>query len=163
MPRTHGMRRRLARLLAVVVAGAVATFLAPAPAHATLGPPQNVDIQLTSYSGGYQVQVGRVVGTIQFDDGAYQYRLSLVACRQSSYTPVNVRINVNGVFQHDIPQDGQYRPEICGGHGLSGAINGVYASSSRVQNISIGVQGVHFDGSTARYVSNGAFYASPYF
>jgi hypothetical protein len=156
-------RRHLARLLTIAAAGILAAFLAPPPAHATLGPPLPVDIQLIGTSGSYQVPVGRVVGTIQFDDGASAYRLALVMCRQSSYTAPNVRINVNGVLQHTIPQDGQYRSEICGGHGLSGAIDNVFSYAGRVQTISIGIQGLHFDGSTARPVGDGRLYLNPYY
>jgi hypothetical protein len=164
MPVTNGVRRLLGRFLAVAVAAGVsATFLAAPPAHATLGPPQPVDIQLRGTSGPYQVLVGRVVGTLQFDDGASAYRLSLVMCRQSSYTAPNVRINVNGVLTHTIPQDNQYRSEICGGHGLSGAIEGTYSYAGRVEKISVGIQGVHFDGSTARQVSDGRLYLNPYY
>jgi hypothetical protein len=164
MPATNAVRRRLGRLLSVAaVAAALTTFLAPPPAHATLGPPVPVDIQLRSSSGGYQTLVGRVVGTIQFDDGASAYRLSLVVCRQSSYTAPNVRINVNGVFEHSIQQDSVYRSEICGGHGLSGELVRTFSYPGVVENISIGIQGVHFDGSTARNVGGGAFYPNPYY
>ncbi|MDY7087710.1 MAG: hypothetical protein SYR96_21710 [Actinomycetota bacterium] len=163
MSATNAVRRRVGRLLSVTLVAALATFLAPPPAHATLGPPVQVDIQLRGSSGAYQVLVGRVVGTIEFDDGASAYRLSLVVCRQSSYTTPTVRVNVNGVLEHSIQQDSVYRSQICGGHGLSGELVRTFSYPGVVENISIGIQGVYFDGSTARPVGDGAFYPNPYY
>ncbi|MFC6021761.1 hypothetical protein ACFP2T_37055 [Plantactinospora solaniradicis] len=168
MAPTSTMRRRLTRLLTTALAALAATLLmtslTAAPAHAAWGAPLTVDLQLRSYSNGYEYRVGRVVGTVQFDDGNSHYLLSLVLCRQSSYTVPNVRIGVNGApHQSFSNQDDQRRPESCGGgHGMSGTISGAYAYGGVIQNLTVGIEGIHFDGSTARYVSNGAFYDNPF-
>jgi hypothetical protein len=164
MRSTKDVRRRLVAFVATAVSAVVLATLPAAPAQATLGPPQPVDIQLRSYSGGYQTLVGRVVGTLQFDDGASAYHLSVVVCRQSSYTVPNVRITVNGVLDRSFaPQDGQPRPEICGGHGLSGVFASTVAYPGRIERIAVGIEGIHFDGSTARPVGGGASYLNPYY
>jgi hypothetical protein len=157
------LRQRLAAVVALTLAAMCATLLAAAPAQATYGPGQPVDLQLHSSSNGVQVLVGRVVGTVQFDDGNSQYWLSLTVCRQSSYTVPNVTIYVNGaVAQRFSPQDDVRRPAICGGFGLSGVVDGGFSYNGVVQKLSVGIEGVHFDGSTARYVSAGALYDNPY-
>ncbi|GAB3527327.1 hypothetical protein GCM10027575_64980 [Phytohabitans suffuscus] len=141
----------------------VAVTAAAAPAHAELGPPIPVDIQLTSSAGGYQVQVGRLVGTIQFDYGASAYYLSLVVCRQSAYAAPDARWTVNEDFTRVISQDGVSRPEICGGHGLSGAVERGFSYPGLVQKIRVSIEGIHFDGSTARRVSGGREFLNPYY
>lgn len=155
----------LPRLTATLAAAAVAVTVAAAPAQAALGPAQTVDIQLTSYAGGYQTQVGRVVGTIQFDDGRQAYNVTLTVCRQSSYTINNVRLFVNGALSQSFSvQDSTLRPQACGGgHGLSGVYAQTLTYGYAVQKVAIGVEGIHFDGSTARTVGSGAAYTNPYF
>lgn len=161
-------RRRAARpLAATALAGAVlaTTLCVAAPASAAYGSPQPVDLQLRGYSSsGYEYLVGRLVGTVEFDDGNSGYRLSLTLCRQSSYTNPNVRIGVNGTpYQTFSPSDEQRRPGVCGGgHGMSGVIGGDFTYGGVVRNLSIGVEGILFDGSTAKTVSRGASYDNPF-
>lgn len=58
-------------------------------------------------------------------------------------------------------QDGPAPPETCGGHGLSGVIDQRLSHPGAVNNISVGIEGVHFDRGTARRVGTGAFLDSP--
>ena len=164
MSLTSGLRRRLARLLAVTAAMLFVTSLAAAPAHAALGPPQPVSMQLRAYtSTGVEYLVGRVVGTIQFDDANTAYNLSLTVCRQSSYVSPNVRVFVNGAYAgYFAGEDGTPRPSICPGHGMSGVINGTFTTGGTVQNVSITITGLFFNGSTATEKSKSAFYDNPF-
>jgi hypothetical protein len=159
-----GVRRRLVGFLTAAAAATVLVTLPAGPAHATLGPPQSIDIQLTSYAGGYQTQVGRLIGTIQFDDGASAYNLTITVCRQSSYVINTVRVSVNGVPERSFSvQDGTPRSAECGGgHGLSGVYVRTISYPGVIENVAIGLEGVHFDGSTARNVGGGRFFPNPY-
>lgn len=163
MPRSRGLRRHLTTLSALTLAAFLGASLTAAPAQATYGPAQPVDIQLSRSSGGYTTQVGRLVGTVRFDDSNSLYRLDLTLCRQSSYTSTNLTVNVNGAFHQYYSREDGYRPEACGGgHGLSGVINVDVPYSGVVQNIGLVYSGLHFSGSTATPVSRGAFYDSPF-
>ena len=160
----NGLRRRLITLLALTFVALLTTSLAAVPAQATYGSPFAVSLQLRSYtSTGTEYQVGRLVGTVQFDDGNSAYYLSLIMCRQSSYTNPQVRVYVNGVYTLFFsPSDNIRRPESCnGGHGLSGVIEGGFGYSGVIANLTISISGIHFDGSTARDVSRSAFYDNP--
>ncbi|WP_117208948.1 hypothetical protein [Allorhizocola rhizosphaerae] len=157
-------RRRVFGVIGATLAALFVMSVAAAPAHATLGPAQSVDIQLRSYSdSGGEYLVGRVVGTIQFDSGNTQYRLAVTICRQSSYTSPNMRIYVNGtpgpVYAGE---DGVRRPHICGGHGLSNVVDGLFTYGGTIVGISVTIEGIHFDGSTARTVSKGRYYDNPF-
>jgi hypothetical protein len=163
----HPLRRRLIAFLSAMFAALFVGSLAPAPAHATYGPPQTVTIQLRSYdSYGNEYRVGRLVGTVQFDDGNSAYYLSLVMCRQSSYTNPHLRIHLNnGTVYHQFfsPSDNTRRPVECdGGHGMSGTVVGGFGYGGVISNLTISLEGIHFDMSTARTVSRSATYDNPY-
>ncbi len=157
------LRRQVISVIGVAVAALSATLLAPAPAHATLGPALPIDVQLRSYYNGGEYLVGRVVGTIQFDTNNVQYKLSVTVCRQSSYTSPNVRIYVNGTQSSTYSGEDNIRRQICSGHGMSFVIDNTFtAGGAVVRFVGIGIEGVHFDGSNARFVSGGAGYDNPY-
>jgi hypothetical protein len=166
MPSISGLPRRLLKFLTTAVAATVlATTLTAAPAQAAWSSPYIVDIQLRSYTSiGTEYLVGRVVGTLQFDDGNSQYLLSLIMCRQSSYVNPNVRILINGAtHQWFSPSDNTRRPESCaGGHGMSGVISGVYAYSGVIPSLTVSIAGIHYDGSTAKDIVRSSFYDNPY-
>lgn len=159
-------RRVLTFLAATFAAAAVATTLTAAPAQAAWSSAYPVNIQLTSYSSsGGVYQVGRVVGSLWFDSGNSAYQLSLIMCRQSSYTNPNVRISVNGSSHHSFsPSDGTRRPESCGGgHGMSGVISGVYSYSGVVRNLTVTISGIHFDfPNVAKDVVRSSTYDNPF-
>jgi len=157
----RSLGRRLIGVLALALAALAVTA---SPAHASPGATQTIDVQLTTYSNyGYLVQVGRVYGTIQFDTNNTQFSVSLVVCRQSSYTSPNVRFNVNGsasgVYN---AEDSTRRPQICGGWGTSGVIAGTFSYGTTVAGVGVGVEGIYFDGSSARSVGGGAYADNPY-
>jgi hypothetical protein len=159
------LRRRVISVIGVAVTALSVSMLAPVPAHATLGPPSTVNIQLTKpWPGGGTILVGRVTGTIQFDDGNTAFKLSVTVCRQSSYTSPNVRISVNGVSGGVwTGEDNVRRPQACGGgHGLSFVIDGTFTRASVITRAGISIQGVFFDGSTATSVSGGQGFDNPY-
>ena len=157
--------RRAGSVFGVAVAALLVTTLVPTAAHATLGAAQGIDIQLTTISNGNIYKVGRVYGTVQWDDGNTQYRLDVTVCRQSSYTSPNVRLFVNGVAGGAYSgEDNVNRSSICGGPwGLSYAISGTFtAGGAVVRGLGIGIATVFFDGSSARDVGGGGFYDNPY-
>lgn len=160
-----GLPRRLLTFLAAVFAATVlATALTAAPARADWSAPYTVDMQLRSYSStGSEVLVGRLVGTLQFDSGNSQYLLSLIMCRQSSYSNPTVRILINGAtHQWFSPSDNTRRPESCaGGHGMSGVISGAYAYGGVIPSLTVSFTGIHF-GNPARDVTRTSFYDNPY-
>ncbi|MFI9815987.1 hypothetical protein [Saccharothrix variisporea] len=139
---------RLAGLLgAALVAGAVTA----APAQATLGPAQPIDIQLRGYSStGIETQVGRMVGTIRFDDGNTLYRIDATMYRQSSYVDTKLRIEVNGATHQNFYQ--------------SGTISADFPYPGVVQNVRLVFEGLYYDGATNRVktITRSAFYDNPY-
>ena len=164
MTTTSGLHRRLANLFAVTLAVLLGVSLAATPAQAAYGPAQPVDIQLTGYtSSGTATSVGRLVGSVRFDDSNSFYRLDLTLCRQSSYVGTKLTVNVNGAFHQWYSHEDGYRPAVCGGgHGLSGVINADVPYSGVVQNVGLVYEGLFFTGSTAKPVARGAFYDSPF-
>lgn len=158
-----GLRRRLTALSAFTLSAFLGASLAAAPAQAAYGPAQPVDIQLRGYSGGYTTLVGRLVGSVRFDDGNSLYRLDLTLCRQSSYTSTKLTVTVNGAAHQWYSREDGYRPEACGGgHGLSGVVTADVPYAGVVQNIGLVYEGLHFSGSTATPVSRGASYDNPF-
>ncbi|MEV8435744.1 hypothetical protein AB0425_00085 [Actinosynnema sp. NPDC051121] len=164
MPRSRGLRRHLTALSALTLAVFLGASSTAAPAQAAYGPTQPVDIQLKGYSpNGYTTLVGRLVGTVRFDDGNSLYRLDLTLCRQSSYTITKLTVNVNGAFHQYYSREDGYRPEACGGgHGLSGVVNVDVPYAGTVRNIGLVYEGLYFSGSTATPVSRSAFYDNPF-
>ncbi len=164
MSRSSGLRRRLANLFALTLAAFLGASLTATPAQAAYGPAQPVDIQLRGYSSsGYTTLVGRLVGSVRFDDGNSLYRLDLTLCRQSSYTSTRLTVNVNGASHQWYLREDGYRPDACGGgHGLSGVVNVDVPYAGVVQNIGLVYEGLHFSGSTATPVSRSAFYDNPF-
>jgi hypothetical protein len=163
MSRSSGLRRRFTTFFALTFAVFLGVSSTATPAQAAYGPAQPVDIQLRGYSGGYTTLVGRLVGSVRFDDGNSLYRLDLTLCRQSSYTSTKLTVNVNGAFHQWYSREDGYRPEACGGgHGLSGVVNVDLPYAGVVQNIGLVYEGLHFSGSTATPVSRGAFYDNPF-
>jgi hypothetical protein len=159
------IRRRLAGLLVAILSAGIAASLVAAPAHAAYSAPQNVDIQLRSYNAYYQEYlVGRVVGTVQFDDSNSLYRVSLVVCRQSSYTAPNLTLLVNGSHHKMFtPYDGVRRPEICGNnYPTSGAVDLEIPYAGTIYNLTVRLQGVHFDFNTAHYIVRERTYDNPF-
>jgi hypothetical protein len=156
--------RRVISAVGVAVTALSVLVLAPVPAHATLGPTIPINIQLSRYYNGGDYLVGKVVGTIQFDDGNTSYRLAVTVCRQSSYTSPNVRIFLNGVAGYIYSgEDGILRSAACGGgHGMSYVINGLFTEGIVVRFVGISIEGIHFDGSTATTVTGGAGWDNPY-
>lgn len=156
------LRRQLIRIVAIVSAALFAVGLAAAPAQATYGSPLPVDLQLNGNAPWGPIQVGRVVGTLQFDDGNSHYWLSVTICRQSSYTNPNVRISVNGSLQQYL--SGQYgsQPQICGGNGISQTVNSGFAYAGTIQNLTIAIDGIYFDGSTATNLTKSRTYDNPF-
>ncbi|WP_141975515.1 hypothetical protein [Saccharothrix saharensis] len=150
-------------LSAATLAVLLGASLAAAPAQAAYGPAQPVDIQLRGYSGGYTTLVGRLVGSVRFDDGNSLYRLDLTLCRQSSYTSTKLTVTVNGAAHQWYSREDGYRPAACGGgHGLSGVVNVDVPYAGVVQNVGLVYEGLHFSGSTATPVSRSAFYDNPF-
>ncbi|XVS67393.1 hypothetical protein ACQPYE_15435 [Actinosynnema sp. CA-299493] len=163
MSRSSGLRRHLTTLFALTSAVVLGVSLTATPAQATYGPAQPVDIQLSGSSGGYTTLVGRLVGSVRFDDGNSLYRLDLTLCRQSSYTSTKLTVNVNGAFHQWYSHHDGYRPAVCGGgHGMSGVVNVDVPYAGVVQNIGLVYEGLHFSGSTATPVFGGAFYDNPF-
>ena len=159
------LRHHLARILTVAMAALFVASLAPAPAHAAYSSPVTVNIQLRSYDASYNLYlVGKVYGTIQFDDSNRRYRLSLVVCRQSSYVAPHVTVYVNGAYHHSgVNWDQVRRPEICDDYwGNSGTINGDFTYSGVVRNVTIQIRGLHFDMYTAREVIREGTYDNPF-
>jgi hypothetical protein len=139
---------RMAGMLGAVLFGLT---VVAAPAQATLGSAQPVDIQLRGYSStGYETKVGHLYGTIRFDDGNSLYRLDVMMERQSSYVDTTLRIDVNGAPHQAIYQ--------------SGTLNADFPYSGTVQNVRLTFQGLYFDGATnrAKTVSRPAFYDNPF-
>lgn len=163
MPSSSGLRRRLTHLAGLTLAVLLGASLTATPAQAAYGPAHPVDIQLRGYSGGYTTLVGRLVGSVRFDDGNSLYRLDLTLCRQSSYTSTKLTVNVNGAFHQWYSREDGYRPEVCGGgHGQSGVVNVDVPYAGVVRNIGLVYEGLHFSGSTATPISRGAFYDNPF-
>lgn len=164
MSRSSGLRRRFTNLFALTFAVFLGVSSTATPAQATYGPAQPVDIQLRGYSpSGYQTLVGRLVGTVRFDDGNSLYRLDLTLCRQSSYTSTRLAVNVNGAQHRSYLREDGYRPDVCGGgHGLSGVVSEDVPYEGVVRNIGLVYEGLHFSGSTATPISRGAFYDNPF-
>jgi hypothetical protein len=158
-------RRRLVALLAATFAALFVTSLAAAPAQATYGPPNPIDIQLRSQdSYGNVYLVGRVVGNLYFDDGSSAYHLSLTLCRQSSYTTPHLHVLVNGVEHRFFSgSDGVARPGVCGDRwGQSLAIESGHSYAGVIQTLGFTIEGIHFDGSTARDIVRSRAYDNPY-
>jgi hypothetical protein len=89
--------------------------------------------------------------------------VSLVVCRQSSYTSPNLQIFVNGqAHQHYNGQDNIRRQDICGGHGMSGLLEAAFSYGGVIQNIRIQLQGIHFDMYTAKEIIRSATYDNPF-
>lgn len=88
--RTNLLRRLLLALAAVAALTAPAV-LAGSPAHAAWGAQYPVAIQVT----GNGQQLGYATGWVQFDTGGDTFQYSITVCRQSSYTPPNLRVAVN--------------------------------------------------------------------
>jgi hypothetical protein len=88
--------------------------------------------------------------------------LSFVVCRQSSYTSPNLIVRVNGASYTTFSGGSTFRVDVCGGHGLSNVIEGAFTYGGAVQNVWFTLQGVHFDGSTARTYADGATFDNPY-
>ncbi|MFI9007992.1 hypothetical protein ACIGNX_12245 [Actinosynnema sp. NPDC053489] len=163
MPRSSRLRR-LTNLAALTLAAFLGAALAAAPAQAAYGPAQPVDIQLKGYSpSGYTTLVGRLVGTVRFDDGNSLYRLDLTLCRQSSYTSTKLTVNVNGAYHRYYSGEDGYRPEACGGgHGQSLAVNADVPYAGVVRDLTLVYEGLHFSGTTATQVSRSASYDNPF-
>jgi hypothetical protein len=157
------LRRRLITLLVVTVAALAGTSVMATPAQAAWGPQQPLEIQLISNPNGSEYRVGKVTGSVRFDDGNSMYHLSIVICRQSSYTFPNVRVFANGQPQGTYSsEDGVARPSVCGDRwGMSLGVNQVI-SYPGLRSISVAIEGIHFDGSTAYYVYGGAFADNPF-
>ncbi|MEU4745261.1 hypothetical protein AB0G02_33025 [Actinosynnema sp. NPDC023658] len=154
----------MTNLVALTLAAFLGASLAATPAQAAYGAPQPVDIQLTGYSSsGYATKVGRLVGSVRFDDGNSLYRLDLTLCRQSSYVSTKLTVTVNGAAHQWYSREDGYRPEACGGgHGLSGVVNVDVPYGGVVQNVGLVYEGLLFDGSTAKPVVRSAFYDNPF-
>lgn len=141
----------LLRLAGFVGAALVAGVVTAAPAQATLDAGQPVDIQLRGYSStGIETQVGRMVGTIRFDDGNSLYRLDVTMYRQSSYVDTKLRVEVNGVTHQNFYQ--------------SGTIAADFPYPGVVQNVRLVFEGLYYDGSTNRVktITRSAFYDNPF-
>ncbi|MFT7841803.1 hypothetical protein Q5530_37180 [Saccharothrix sp. BKS2] len=141
----------LLRLGGVVGAALFCAAVTTAPAQAALGPAQPVDIQLRGYSStGAETQVGRLTGTIRFDDGNSLYRLDVTMNRQSSYVDTKLQIDVNGTAHQAIYQ--------------SGSLYQDFPYPGTVQNVRLTYEGVYFDGATntAKIVKRSAFYDNPF-
>ncbi|WP_143532733.1 hypothetical protein [Saccharothrix sp. ALI-22-I] len=164
MTSMNKVRRRLTGLFTITLAMLFTAALVAAPAHATYGPPQPVDLNLRGTSStGLITPVGRLVGSVQFDDGNSYYRLDAIACRQSSYVEPTIKIDVNGALhQWFSSSDGIRRPEVCGGHGMSGAVNVEFAYSGIIYNIKVTYEGLYFEGSTAKPISKSRTYDNPF-
>jgi hypothetical protein len=164
MSSINRLPRRLTAFFAVTLAVLLGATLTAVPAQAAYGPAQPIYIQLQrTSSSGYTTQVGRLIGTLRFDDGNSLYRLDVTLCRQSSYVDTILSIRVNNTLQQRFSQrDEILRPDVCGGHGISGVINADFAYSGPIYNIGIGYEGILFDGSTATSVGGGAFYDNPF-
>jgi hypothetical protein len=163
MSSINRLPRRLTAYCAVALAVILGATLTAVPAQAAYGPAQPIYIQLQRTSSGYTTQVGRLVGTLRFDDGNSLYRLDVTLCRQSSYVDTTLSISVNNTLHQRLSRrDEILRPDVCGGHGISGVINADFAYSGTIYNIGIGYEGLHFDGSTARSVGGSAFYDNPF-
>lgn len=160
MTTVNRLRTHLIRLLTVALAAVVAASLAPAPAHAALGSPIPVQIQLQSQgSAGGVYQVGRLEGTLQFDSSKTSFRLSVQVCRQSSYTPPNVTIYVNGAVHQVITPNS---PHACGPTNTSGRIDQDFHHGGVINNVTISLQGIHFDMWTAKEIVRSRSYNNPF-
>ncbi|MEJ2859440.1 MULTISPECIES: hypothetical protein [unclassified Saccharothrix] len=141
----------LLRLTGMLSAALVAGAISAAPAQATLGAAQPIDIQLRGYSStGVETLVGRMVGSIRFDDGNTLYRIDATMYRQSSYVDTKLRIEVNG-------SPHQYFYE-------SGTIAADFPYPGVVQNVRLVFEGLYYDGATNRVktITRSAFYDNPY-
>ncbi|HEV8561122.1 MAG TPA: hypothetical protein VGR06_32760 [Actinophytocola sp.] len=157
----NGLGRRLSGFLVGVLVAFFAATLSAVPAQATLGPPEPVDFQLTGSWNGVVIQVGRLVGSLQFDDSNSLYRLDLTVCRQSSYTAPNVSVSVNGIPQ-SVPHGPPLRPDLCPPREPSWGISGLLTYNGVINNISLKIDGLFFDGSTATPKSKGRTYDNPF-
>lgn len=90
------LRRGATKALLLSLAMLVTLIAPAAPAQAAWGAQLPLTLQIMHYypTGG-SVQVGRVEGTVQFDDGGSALSYSLTFCRQSSYMLPYMTINVN--------------------------------------------------------------------
>src|SRR5688572_3434388 len=90
----------LLRKISFIAPLALMSMLVPAaPAQAAWAAELPLNIQVVGYfpSGG-SVQLGRVDGVVQFDDGGNSLRYNLTFCRQSSYALPHMTINVNSYW-----------------------------------------------------------------
>ncbi len=90
------LRRGVTRSFILSFAMLAATVVAPAPAQAAYAPPIPLTMQIIgSTSGGASLTLGRVQGSVQFDDGGNLLRYEALMCRQSSYQLPYMTIDVN--------------------------------------------------------------------
>ena len=95
-------RHRLAVGLTMICAMLAGTLLAAGPAHAAYGAQLPVSVGVSAYSASR----GSVSGWVQFDDGRTQFRYELTFCRNSSFSPPTLEINVNNVLYRQIYHNG---------------------------------------------------------
>ncbi|MDQ2583907.1 hypothetical protein [Saccharothrix yanglingensis] len=141
----------LLRLAGVLGAALLSATVAAVPAQAALDAGQPVDIQLRGYSStGAETQVGRMTGTVRFDNGNSLFRLDVTVERQSSYVDSKVRIDVNGSSHEHVYQ--------------SGVIARDFPYGGTVHNVQLTLEGLYYDGATNRTktVTRSAFYDNPF-
>jgi hypothetical protein len=138
----------------------LAVNLSPvAPAHATYGPSQTVLLEL--WGGNHAVKLGGVYGSIQFDDQNTKVKWDLLLCRESSYTPLNFWIYVNGIpHSQRTVGDGIVPTPLCRYRAVPNSQE--VDDGSVLRNVTIVVEGVYFDGSNATSVRKSATYDNPY-
>jgi hypothetical protein len=141
-----------------------ATTLASVPAQATLGSPLPIDMQLVGSWNGVIIPIGRVYGTLQFDDGNSLYRLDVTVCRQSSYVVPTLSIDVNDDGSNDqrFSWGGPApRPDVCP-TGFSWGIEDGFPYAGVILKIRVRIDGLFFDGQTATPKTKSTLYDNPF-
>jgi hypothetical protein len=140
-------------LTAITFLGIFSTFLTARPAEATLGPAIPYTLQVRGqFQSGLIQELGRAVGTVQFDDGNSYYHLSFVLCRQSSYASPLLMVSVTGTGSGGsqiFSGITTLRPDICGGHGQAYVFDGGFAYNGIIRSLTFTLEGVFMNGSNA--------------
>ncbi|HEX6682477.1 MAG TPA: hypothetical protein VF062_06755 [Candidatus Limnocylindrales bacterium] len=156
-------------LLPLALLAALIFPAAPAQAAWAAELPLNIQVLYYYYPSG-SAQLGRVDGTVQFDDGGSALRYNLTFCRQSSYSLPYMTINVNSyviggrkyatwITNIYPPYAGYSSSQPC--YGQTGTVYGefTYANFSNVEFL---LYGSTFVGSTFTTVSQDRIYYNPY-
>lgn len=160
----NGLRGLLrSGLLIGVLVAFFATTLASVPAQATLGSKLTIDMQLVGSWNGVIVPVGRVKGTLQFDDGNSLYRLDVTVCRQSSFVVPTLSIDVNddGSYDQRFSEGGPPLEDICPGSMSWGKSEG-FPFAGVIRKIRVRIDGLFFDGRTATPKTKSTLYDNPF-